>query len=129
MYKDIEEIKNDYEAGLYTVSYTSIPKKLPENYIFDEDLTVKQNKAKVIEYNKTIDLKKKEFYKLKAETNKKFTNDIIDYITNEYNFSVNQSSLIEAHVYEKEHAFMDDYFFEIDNTCMWLKEFLACNLQ
>ena len=59
--------------------------KKPENYIWDEDLTVRQNKEQTAKYNAEIDAeieKRKHEY---SEANKALREAIIDYIVDDCN--------------------------------------------
>ena len=53
-YKDISEIRQDYDNGRYR-SNIVIPKRVTENYVFDEDLSVRKNREMVAEHNANID--------------------------------------------------------------------------
>ena len=52
-YKDISEIRQDYDNGRYR-SNIVIPKKVTENYVFDEDLSVRKNREMVAEHYANI---------------------------------------------------------------------------
>lgn len=65
--------------------------KKPENYIWDENLTVRQNKEQTAKYNAEIDTeieKRKHEY---SEANKALREAIIDYIVDNCNISCSRS--------------------------------------
>ena len=119
MYKDIEDIRKDYNNGKYTASY---PKdnngaavvKLSSDYIFDEELSVKRNRELVEEHNQKVaeirDLKRQK----QLELNKKLTEDVVEYIVESYNLTYKQARMVESRVYSDYHSCMCDYFSCID---------------
>lgn len=118
----IDEIKDDYNKGHYTVSSAYYPefrageftKILPESYVFDEELSVKRNRELVAEHNqKVVDINNKKREKQK-ELNKKLTEDVVTYIKENYSLSDKQARLVEERVYDEYHSCMYDYFTKID---------------
>lgn len=118
----IDEIKDDYNKGHYTVSSAYYPefrageftKILPENYVFDEELSVKRNKELVAEHNqKVVDINNKKREK-QRELDKKLTDDVVNYIIENYNLTDKQARIVEKRVYNDHHSCMYDYFTYID---------------
>lgn len=91
--------------------------KKPENYIWDEDLTVRQNKEQTAKYNAEIDAeieKRKHEY---SEANKALREAIIDYIVDDckiYNISCSRAqaeviwNYCETQHEDDPHNYIDD---------------------
>ena len=113
---DIREIRKRFEEGYYTYKLPDeiSLKTLPVEYVFDENLSVKRNREMVLEWNNRV----KEQKLLKAEgqanLNKQLTQDVVNYIHENFNLSVEQAKVVEAFVYSEHHSFMCDYFSYID---------------
>lgn len=56
---DINDIRKKFNDGGYTVKM-NIPNKVADNYVFDEELSVKKNRELIIEHNKKVDKLRKE---------------------------------------------------------------------
>jgi 5'(3')-deoxyribonucleotidase len=115
MAKTLTEIQQDYNMGNYTYK-VDIPNKLPDTHVFDEDLSVKKNREMVIEYNQRIADMKKEKMNRNAELSRQLTRDVVDYIIENYELSEAQACIVENYVYTEKHAFMCDYFANIDSV-------------
>jgi hypothetical protein len=116
----IEDIRARYNIGYYTASYhlntTEKLSKLPEDYIFDEDLSVKRNREMVAEHNEKV-VQQQTFKREKQlELDKQLTEDVIEYITDSYNLTLKQAKLVEQWVYKNYHSCMCDYFSYIDDA-------------
>lgn len=118
----IEDIKENYQKGLYTVSSAYYPefrsgeltKILPENYVFDEELSVKRNRELVAEHNqKVVDINNKKREK-QRELDKKLADDVVNYILENYSLTDGQARIVEKRVYTEYHSCMYDYFTYID---------------
>jgi hypothetical protein len=113
----ISDIRELYEKGHYTYKYNITDvniKRLPEDYVFDEDLSVRRNRELVAEHNKKIDDYHKNKRERQAELDKKLTNDVVEYIKEYYELTDKQARIVESWVYREKHAFMCDYFSYID---------------
>lgn len=113
-YKHIKEIRQDYDKGCYT-GRTTVPEKLGENYIFDENLSVKQNRKLVQEHNLRIERLEKASKERSVKLSKKFQSDILHYIMHEYHLNKSQAELVETYVYSEGHGFGHEYFTHIDD--------------
>ncbi len=69
---DIEAIREKYNNREYNHNI-EYGKKLPENYVFDEELSVKCNREMVAEHNARVEVEKKEAYAKQAELEKKLS--------------------------------------------------------
>ena len=66
----------------------------PENYIWDEDWTIKQNKEYTIEHNKKIAEEAEKMHKQKTDAAAALDNAIATYISNEYGISIEQGHVV-----------------------------------
>lgn len=109
----IDEIRVKYNKGEYSCS-GSIPKKLPESHVFDEELSVKRNRELVVEHNNNVDQMWRDRNKKQAELYNQLTDDIVEYIMAYYDLIEKQARTVANFVYQEHHAFMHDYFNYID---------------
>lgn len=110
---DIREIQKLYTQGCYTVKM-EIPKKLPNDHIFDENLTVKRNKELIIEHNERVDKLREERRSKQTKLNQKLTNNIVEYIMQNFELTREQAKHVESFVYNHYHDSMYEYFNSID---------------
>ncbi len=110
---DINEIRAKYNNGDYTYK-VDIPKKLPADYVFDEELSVKRNRELVQEHNDNADLMRKDKNRIQRELDRRFTYDVVVYIMENYGLTESQAKTVEDFVYQEHHSFMSDYFSYID---------------
>ena len=112
---DINKIRNDYNKGYY--SYVeSIPLRVSEDHVFDENLSVKENRRMVEEYNENIRRQRLKMRDKQNELYRKLTNDINDYLMETYSFNEKQAQIVNAYTYTKYHAFMEEFFNNIDSV-------------
>ena len=78
-YKDISEIRQDYDNGRYR-SNIVIPKRVTENYVFDEDLSVRRNRELVEEHNSRVEDLKRRKRAGQEDHNRQLTYDVVEYI-------------------------------------------------
>ena len=107
---DINEIRDRYYAGGYTVEHSDIPNLVPESHVFDEELSVKRNRELAIENNKRRAELIAERNTKQSELYQQLTNDIIDYIVDSYELNRAQASIVEGFIYRERHSCMSDYF-------------------
>lgn len=112
----INEILELYDKGHYTYKdpAASKKKKLPDNYVFDENLTVKQNREMVIQHNDEVEHLKRVKQARQADLDRQLTEDVVAYIKENYDLTEAQARLVEMWVYREKHSFMCDYFSYID---------------
>ena len=113
MAMDISEIRAKYNEGGYTYTM-DIPKKVKPDHVFDEELSVKRNRELVIEHNDRVDLMWKQKSEKQEELYQKLTNDVVEYIMENYDLTEKQARIVENFTYQEKHAFMCDYFSYID---------------
>jgi hypothetical protein len=122
-YMSIEEIKRAYNNKEYQYDI-KIPPTLANTYVFDENLTIKENKKKIEEHNAEIERLKKEKFAKNAELSRKLTNDVIEYLMGEYGFTRKQAEKVQNYIYTEKHAFMYDYFSAVDDIATFVSEVL-----
>jgi hypothetical protein len=121
----INDIKVFYDRGEYTYRDEVRMEKLPENHIFDEDLSVRINREMVIEHNNKVDEYKVFKREKQAELDRRLAADVVAYIKEYYHLTDYQARLVESKVYEDYHSFMYDYFCHIDIFAEFAEELLA----
>lgn len=124
---DIVEIREKYDNGYYDYCI-SIPRKVKEGYVFDENLSVKRNREMVTEHNQKIDDMLKEKRNNQAKLNKQLTDDVVTYIVDSYNISEEQARIVEKFVYMEKHSFMCDYFSWIDEIASMVEEIVEVGM-
>ena len=110
---DISEIRDKYNNGGYSYK-VEIPKKVSENHVFDEELSVKRNRELVKEHNDNVDRLYKQANKIQGELNIQLSADIEEYVRDTYSLGAAQARAVEDFVYNKYHSCMHDYFYYID---------------
>ena len=110
---DISEIREKWDNGGYTYK-ANIPKKVCDDYIFDEDLSVRRNRELVKEHNDNVDRLQKDANRIQGELYKRLTYDVVKYIMDNYALTEAQARKVESFVYREHHSFMCDYFSYID---------------
>ena len=119
------EIREKYDKGGYTYGRTNIPKKVSDNHVFDENLSVKRNRELAIEHNKHVDEMHAEVQKKQNMLYRQLTDDVIDYIVENYILNEAHARQVEQFVYSEHHAFMHDYFSRIDTYATFAERLLA----
>ena len=113
MAMDISEIRAKYDEGGYTCKM-NIPKKVWDDHIFDEELSVRRNRELAKEHNDNVDAMQRDKNKMQAVLDKQLTDDVVEYIMAYYNLTEKQARTVQNFVYQEHHAFMSDYFGYID---------------
>ena len=122
-YKDISEIRQDYDNGRYR-SNIVIPKRVTENYVFDEDLSVRKNREMVAEHNANIDKMRLEKNKESARLDRQLHDDVVAYIMGTCDLNKKQAEIVENYVYVAKHSYMGDYFSAIDEVAEMVEKVL-----
>jgi hypothetical protein len=112
----INDIRKLYNEGHYTYkdSTNCDKRRLPEDYVFDENLSVKRNREMVKEHNDEVEHFKRIKQSRQADLDRKLTEDVVAYIKENYNLTEAQARLVEMFTYQEKHSFMCDYFNYID---------------
>jgi hypothetical protein len=126
MAMDISEIRAKYDAGGYTYKI-DIPKKVWDDHIFDEELSVRRNRELAKEHNDNVDRLQKDANRIQGELHKQLTEDIVEYIMAYYDLTEKQARLVENFVYQEHHSFMCDYFSYIDTYADFAFQLLPIN--
>ena len=113
MFKDIGIIHREYNDGKYRCKI-DIPLRVPEGYVFDEDLSVKENRRMVLKHNENVSRLTKERQEKNRELCAKMRTEVVKYIVGTYKLSGDQALAVENFVYSDKHYSMCDYFAYID---------------
>ena len=128
--KDIMEIFEDYKAGLYYPNnrdYQTSP--LPENHVFDENLSVKENRERVKAHNEHCKEEAARRVKDSLDLMAKMHNDVVEYLQEEHSLSLAQARLIESRAWNKYHSCIHDFFIEVEELATWAKTLLSVDSQ
>lgn len=123
-YMDISEIRQAWDNGEY-IDRCTIPTKVKEGHVFDENLSVKRNREMVQEWNENVDATVKAHRERQGALYQKFTNDVVNYLMGVYGFNELQARKIEGYVYAEKHSFMSDYFGFLDEFADVVSEIIA----
>ena len=126
MSMDISEIRTKYNNGDYTYK-AAIPKKVCDDHVFDEELSVKRNRELIKEHNENVDRLKRYARSQQEELNKRLTYDVVAYIMDYYNMTEKQAKLVESFTYQEYHSCMSDYFSYIDTFADFAFQLLPVN--
>ena len=120
---DIRTIVEKYRNGDYNhnIKYGN---KVSENYVFDEELSVKRNREMVAEHNARVKAERDAAYAKQAELDKKLANDVRYYITENYNLSYTVATKIERFCYEYWHSNVYDYLSHIDTIADFVEDII-----
>lgn len=124
---NIQEIKEEYFSGTRYKQVRPTLKKYAEDYIVDENLTVKENREHVNKLNEAYRKQAEQIRKENVDKLNLFVEDMVEYIVDEYKFNKVQAKSIEQKVYSENHDYMQYYFDEIDEVCSWVREILDMN--
>lgn len=122
---DINEIRKKYDNGGYTYN-ADIPKKVRDDYIFDEELSIKRNRELIKEHNQKVDELIAEAQKQQNLLHWQLTEDVINYIAENYYLNEVQARKVERFVYQEHHSFMCDYFSYIDTFAEFAETLINC---
>ena len=122
---DINDIREKWNAGGYTYK-ANIPKKVRDDHIFDEELSVKRNRELAKEHNENVERLEKDSRRIQGELYKRFTYDIVKYIMDNYSLTEKQARKVESFVYEEHHSYMGDYFCYIDTFASFAHDIVNC---
>jgi hypothetical protein len=110
---DIDEIRVNYNKGVYTYK-VDIPKKVKPDHVFDEELSVKRNRELAQEHNDNVDQMQRDKNRKQIELDRQLRSDVAKYIMDNYGLTEKQAYRVESFTYQEKHSFMSDYFDYID---------------
>ena len=124
-YNHIDDIRDAYNHGVYTFKPEKpIPKTVSNDHVFDENLSVKQNREMVAEHNKMVANMTREYRNKDHAMFNQLREDVTEYISTVYDMSMAQAHIIESYVYTEKHAFIGDYFSAIDEIAEMVEDVL-----
>lgn len=121
---DIQEIKKEYFSGTRYKQLMPTKMKYAEDYVVDENLTVKENRERVHKLNEAYRNEAEQVRKENIDKLTLFAEDMVEYIVNEYHFTEAQARAIEQEVYSEYNDCMYDYFGGVDKVCSFVREIL-----
>lgn len=107
------KIQSAYNNGKYTFG-EQMPKKLPNDAVIDENMTVKANREAIDEHNKNLDQMIKDWRQRKDAVEKQLHKDVIEHLVSHFGFNRTQAAKIEYWVWDEYHSCMSDYFSSVD---------------
>jgi hypothetical protein len=122
---DIDEIRVNYNKGVYTYK-VDIPKKVKPDHVFDEELSVKRNRELAQEHNDNVDRLWRNKNRIQGELNERLTYDVVVYMMENYSLTEQQAKIVENFVYQHYHSCMGDYFSYIDTFAELAESLLNC---
>ena len=125
----INDLRDLYNKGHYTykdTEHVGAIHKLPEDYVFDDELSVRQNREMVIEHNKKVDEIQVHRLRKQGELDAQLTEDVVAYIKENYELTDKQARIVEAWTYREHHAFICDYFSYIDTFADFAENLVNC---
>lgn len=124
---NIEAIKNRFDNGFYTYINTDTNGrvKLPKDYVFDEELSVKRNRELRDEYNLKVDKLRQEMREKQEALNKQLADDVVQYIKENYELDDKQASMVERWVWVEYHHSMTAYFSNIDCVAEFAQQLVS----
>lgn len=121
---DINEIRDRFHAGYYDCKI-DIPQKLPDNYVFDENLSVKRNREMVLEHNQTVENLKRSRVQKQAELEKQQRDDVVGYLLLNYFFNEKQARIVESYTYAQYHYCIYEYLSNIDDVAQFAEKLIS----
>lgn len=100
----LEDLSNKAKEGAYINTKQKKLSKLSENFIFDENLSIKKNKEMIKLYNKRQDKIAKEYIEEDNRLEVLFLDDLKIAISNSGHFNDKQSEFIANELYFKYHS-------------------------
>lgn len=110
---DIDEIRVNYNKGVYTYK-ADIPQKVKPDHVFDEELSVKRNRELAQEHNDNVDRLWQDRNRIQHELDERLIYDVVVYMMENYDLTEQQAKIVENFVYQHYHSSMSDYFGYID---------------
>lgn len=117
---DIQKIIEKYNQGEYKHDY-SYKSKVKLDHVFDENLSVKQNREMAIKHNADIDIERANHRSAQIILEEKLDHDIICYITESYDLDYNTAKKVQQFCYKEKHHCMHDYFYYIDTIASFVE--------
>lgn len=121
-YMDITEIRQKYDQGGYEPEPITIPDTVPENHVFDENMSVKWNRDQVEKHNREVKNLRIEERNREAHSENMLRTDVVNYIRGVYKFTAEQAAKIESEVYADKHSCISDYFYGADRLAELIRD-------
>jgi hypothetical protein len=123
----LEEVRYNYDNGDYKTKLEYVKEsRLKDNYIFDEEKSVKWNKEQVIKHNEQLKIDKTAYRNDQQRLSNKLTDDVIAALMHEYNINENVARKVEGYVYTEYRSCMSDYFSAFSDIMDFVIEIINC---
>lgn len=100
------EIRADYEEAC-GMSCKPVHNKVPDNHIFNENMTVKWNREKVAEHNKSYDDKVKELRERRLDALRNVVDEVVNKIACELHITNSRAEILWDYVYDRSEGCYD----------------------
>ena len=108
-----DDLRTKYRNGDYASKLETLP-MVPEGHIFDEALSVRRNREMVEEHNRKAQESRYARYDDQVALDRKFTEDSIAVLMEEYGFTMAQAIKVQNFVYTEYHSSVGDYITKLD---------------
>lgn len=115
------DVKINSENGKYTAEIYK-PDIWGKDFVIDDNLTIKENRNRIIKHNELEYEKQRASMKAADEALRDFHCDMIDAICSEFKFNKRVATVIHDYVYEEKHEFVCDYLDSIECICDLVNE-------
>lgn len=123
---DIEKIKKKFINGDY--NYTlKIPDMISSTHIFDEDLSVRQNREMAEEHNQKVKQMREKLFQERAKRYRQLRQDVINYIIEDYKVTLKQANIIEDFAYAQKGDEVMSYLCYIDDVAIMVESLFSIN--
>lgn len=120
----IEEIRTLYCNGTFTYDKGKIDKKLPDNHVFSEDLTIRENREMVQKHNQMVKQAVDDWNKNQQELTAKMRSYVREAMVRFSNLSVKQAEIVEQYCWSEYHHCIGDYLMKADIMADLIEEVL-----
>ena len=116
----IDEIKTMYLNGSFTHPFTvdNTIRKLPDDYVISDDLTIKENRERVQNHNKMVEKHRRDHIIKQDELFQNMRNLVREAVTIYYGMNEKQALIVEDYCWSGWHHYITDYLDHVD----WLAD-------
>lgn len=109
----INDVRDNYEKGNYSVN-ESWPYPVTRNHVFDENLSIKENRELIEKFNCQVAEKRLAISQEKQRRQQEMRNDVVAAIAYSNDLTERQSIIIERYAWNIRHDCIRDYFDEAE---------------
>lgn len=124
----IDEIKTMYSDGKFTRGYHNESlRRLPDDYVFSENLTIKENRDRIRQHNQEVDQTIRDWQKDQNELTLYMRSLVRDAMVEYYSMNEQQAEIVEEHCWSEYHHCVSDYLCEADIAGELIEEVLEAS--